>query len=356
MSNSIPTYFFLVVLLGVIALTFFIFEPFLTPLLLALIFAVLLHPVYAWFSLNFSGRNSLAALVTVLIAAIVLLVPTVILSIQLVGEAQHVYGSLTENNGAQVTSTLASIAPIADRYVQGSGQQILELSSSIRTYSSDVLTWIIQNIGTAFSSVATLILDMFLFFVALYYLLRDGDALRAKLIELSPLKDSDDVVISSRLAVAINSVVLGRLAVALIQGMLTGVGFALFGIPNPLLWGLVAAIAALVPSIGTALVVAPAVLYLVIIGDMGMAIGLGLWGAIAVGMIDNVLAPYLMSSRTHVHPLLILLSLLGGAVIFGPIGIFLGPLTVSLLLVLLSIYDEMTRIGRPLSVPQADAR
>lgn len=343
MDNRISTYFFLAVLLGVLALTYFIFQPFLTPLLLALIFAVLLHPVYVRVSHVFGGRNSLAALATVLGGGILLFVPTFVLSTQLFSEAQQVYGSLAQNNGASITRTFQLIAPIADKYIPGSGARVLEFSASLDTYSRDALTWLIQHMGTAFSSVAALVLDLFLFFIALYYLLRDGEGLRTKLIELSPLNDIDDVTISNRLALAVHSVVLGRLAVALIQGALTGIGFALFGVPNPLLWGLVAAIAALIPSIGTALVIAPAVLYLAIVGEVGMAIGLSIWGAVAVGTIDNILAPYLMSSGTQVHPLLVLLSLLGGAVIFGPIGIFLGPLTVSLLLVLLSLYSEMSR-------------
>jgi predicted PurR-regulated permease PerM len=98
-----------------------------------------------------------------------------------------------------------------------------------------------------------------------------------------------------------------------------------------------------VPPVGTALVVAPGALFLFATGHPGAALGLAIWGTVAVGTVDNILGPMLMSAGMQLHPLLVLLSLLGGLVFFGPIGIFLGPLTLSLLLVLLSIYTDMSK-------------
>ena len=128
-----------------------------------------------------------------------------------------------------------------------------------------------------------------------------------------------DETIFNKLAVAINSVIRGNLAVALIQGILTAVGFALFGVPNPTLWGSVAAIAALVPSVGTALVLLPAILFLYW-GEALSALGLLLWGATAVGLIDNFLGPKLAGRGMRLHPFLILLSILGGIAFFGPLS------------------------------------
>ena len=130
---------------------------------------------------------------------------------------------------------------------------------------------------------------------------------------------------------------------ALIQGILTAVGFALFGVPNPTLWGSVAAIAALVPSVGTALVLFPAILFLYWSGAALSALGLLLWGATAVGLIDNFLGPKLAGRGMRLHPFLILLSILGGIALFGPIGFLLGPLVLSMLFVLLEIYSVINK-------------
>ncbi|MFA7309736.1 MAG: AI-2E family transporter [Candidatus Paceibacterota bacterium] len=343
MRDRIQPHFLIAVLFGALVLSFFILQPFFAPLSLSIVFSVVLHPLYRRFALYFKGRNSLAALATVGVGIVLLLIPTLVLGSQLLKEAQQLYGSLSEDNGASMTRSFEYVAPIAERYVPGSAEKIVEFSASLDSYSQEALTWLIGHVGAAFSSLAAIFLDFFIFFVALYYLLRDGAGLQARLIELSPLNDRDDNAISDRLGLAVNSVVKGRLAIALIQGVLTGVGFALFGVPNPVLWGLIAVIASTVPPIGTALVVAPGVLFLLATGHMGAAIGLAIWGSVAVGSVDNILGPLLMSAGTQLHPLLVLLSLLGGIAFFGPVGIFLGPLTVSLLIVLLSMYTDLSK-------------
>ena len=108
--------------------------------------------------------------------------------------------------------------------------------------------------------------------------------------------------------------------------------------PNPVLWGLVAALAALIPGIGTALILIPAIGYLFFTGSTGAAIGLLIWGVVAVGLIDNFLGPMLVNRGVKIHPFLILLSIFGGLSFFGPVGFVLGPLIIALVFALLEIY------------------
>ena len=193
-------------------------------------------------------------------------------------------------------------------------------------------------------------MGVFIFLVALYYLFKDGHKLKKAVVALSPLRDIYDETIFSKLALAINSVIRGSLTVALVQGILTAVGFAIFGVPNATLWGSVAAIAALIPGIGTALVLLPAIFYLFFNGETFFAVGLFLWGMTAVGLIDNFLGPKLVERGIRLHPFLILLSILGGISFFGPLGFLLGPLALSLFFVLLEIYfDEQGACERVLS-------
>jgi predicted PurR-regulated permease PerM len=135
----------------------------------------------------------------------------------------------------------------------------------------------------------------------------------------------------------------GTLFIALIQGLLAGVGFWIFGLPQPALWGTLTIITALVPVVGTALIWLPASIYLFSTGVTGMALGLFLWGAILVGSIDNFLRPKLIERYMKVHPFFILISVLGGLSLFGPLGFLLGPLVLSLILALLEIYPEFLK-------------
>lgn len=336
-------YFLVALIIGALLLTFYIIRPFLAPLLLGVVFAVVLQPLYRRLTVRFGGRESLASLATVVIAIFLILIPMFFISFQILNEAQSVYETYS-GGGLQglVDRATGTIAPMADSVVPGSGDSIRTLSAQIDAYADTALSWLIQHLATTFSSVAGVVLDLFLFFMVLYFLLRDGRALKAYLIKLSPLADVDDEVISNRLENSVNTVVKGMLTIATIQGILAGIGFAIFGVPNPVLWGLVAGFAAVIPAFGTALVLAPAVAFLALTGSLFPAIGLAIWGALAVGMIDNLLSPQLMGRGMKLHPLLVLLSVLGGVSLFGPVGIFLGPLAVSFLLALLSLYTHIS--------------
>ena len=153
---------------------------------------------------------------------------------------------------------------------------------------------------------------------ALFYLLRDGGKFKRALISLSPLIDSYDEKIIQKVKQAIKSVVAGSLVVSLAQGISTGLGFYIFGVPNPALWGSFAVVSALIPGFGTSLVLIPGILYLFIESTQIHAIGLLIWGALAVGLVDNVLGPMLVNRGVQIHPFIILLSVMGGLVFFGP--------------------------------------
>jgi predicted PurR-regulated permease PerM len=254
-------------------------------------------------------------------------------------EAQTLYGSLSDTDTQRVFSQWVSDNGSAiDQFIPHASQSLRDISASLDDYVRQGAAWIVLNIGAAFSSIAALFLNLFIFFVTLYYLLRDGARLKQYLIDLSPLNDRDDEHIVHKLEIAVNSVVKGKLAIAAIQGALAGLGLGIFGVPNPVVWGIVGMVVSLIPPIGTALVLVPAILYLVILGALPSAVGLAVW-AVGVSVIDNVIGPRLMGSGSDLHPLLVLLSVLGGLALFGPVGLFLGPLSIALLLALLSLHD-----------------
>lgn len=345
MNGKLLQPYFLVVLITISSvLAFFILRPFLVVLVLAAIFATVLHPLYRSILRHMSGSPGLAAFATMLISVVCILAPLMLVSVQIADDAQHLYVSLSDGSGKTYLDTvfkyandvIAQSAPSLEL----SGEKI---SASVDQYIKSALTWLIQNLGGAFGGITRFVLDLFIFLIALYYLLRDGAKLKRTIIEVSPLADIDDTIVFARLELAIHSVIRGSLMIALLQGVLTSIGFAFFGIPNSILWGVVAAFSALIPGVGTLLVLAPGIAYLFIIGATVPALGLLAWSVLAVGMIDNFLGPRLVGKGMQLHPLIVLLSVFGGLVFFGPSGVFLGPLSVSLLFALLSIYQQILR-------------
>ncbi len=346
-TAKLQPYFLLALIGGALILAFVILKPFLAPLALAAVFATIFHKLYLWIVKKTGGKyKSISAFLTVLVVAACVLIPLSFLGTRLIVEADQLYGSLQAGEGS---SLVASVLNFADakimQYVPGSESASATLSANIDAYTKGALSWLIRYLGGFFSGLAGLLLKLFIFFMALYYLLRDGATLRQKIIRLSPLADSDDKAVFASLTQAVHSVVLGKLAIALIQGTLASIGFLIFGVPNIILWGLVTAIAALIPGIGTSLVLVPAVIYLFVTGHMVAGIGLLVWGVLIVGLIDNIVDPKLIGHTSGLHPLLVLVSVLGGLLFFGPVGIFLGPLTISFLISLLFIYTNISSVS-----------
>jgi predicted PurR-regulated permease PerM len=145
-----------------------------------------------------------------------------------------------------------------------------------------------------------------------------------------------------------NGVIKGYLLVAIAQGTLMGIGLWIFGIPNPAFWGMVTGFASLIPTIGTGLVSIPSIIYLFVNGHTGAGIGLLLWALCAVGLIDNLLNPYIVGRSVEIHPMLILFSVLGGVAMMGPIGIILGPLAISFIFAVTSVYSSEIKHGESL--------
>jgi predicted PurR-regulated permease PerM len=205
---------------------------------------------------------------------------------------------------------------------------------------SDFFSFISDNVARIFSTTLATIFSFLLMLLTIFYFLKDGQEWKKSLITLSPMPDADDRRIIARLKETINSVMKGYLLIALLQGILMGVGLFIFGVPNPALWGVVAAITSLIPTAGTALVSVPAIIFLFITGHIPQAIGMLAWAALFVGLIDNLLSPMLISKRIKIPEFIILFSVLGGIVLLGPVGILIGPLSVSLLYTLVSMYRK----------------
>ncbi len=329
-------YFLLFCLIAALVVVYFILKPFLAPLILAAVFAYMFQPVQSRLTRAFGGRSSLAALCTTLVAIVLVLLPVGLLGTQILKESTQLYASLAgPGTGGLIGAVERGVAAV--RTVLTIPPQV---DLSVGKYAQQALGILAANLGPIFSSLAGILLSLFVFLMSFYFLLKDGKQLKDYLVKTSPLADRDDQMIVSRLESAVSASVKGSLTIGLVQGIVAGIGFLIFGVPNAALWGSVAAVAALIPAIGTSLVIAPAILFLFLTGSTAAAAGLLVWGLLAVGLIDNLLGPKLIGRGMQLHPLVVFLAVLGGLSFFGPLGFFLGPLVLSLSIALIDIYSS----------------
>lgn len=330
--RKIEIAFFFLLFAVVGSIIFFMFRPFLGVLFLAGIFAVALSPLYEKIVVYFRGRRSLAGVSVLLGTVVFIALPLFFLGGQLFKESRDIYFALQRDSG----NFLETITGTIERPIQNF---LPDFTLDFRPHIGKLFGTVAENLGPLVSGTAELALGIFLFLLALFYFLKDGREFTSLLIRLSPLSDRYDEEISERVRNAMGSVLKGTLLIAGLQGLITGVGLAIFGVPNIFLWGSVAAVFALIPGVGTALVIIPAVIYLVLTGSNVAAVGLALWGAIAVGLIDNILAPLFYGKKTNIHPLFMLLSVLGGLTFFGPLGLLFGPILLVFFFSLIHIYQ-----------------
>jgi predicted PurR-regulated permease PerM len=331
--NRIVEYVFFFGFMAVVGyLVWEMVTPFVSALALSAIIVTICYPLYVRILKRTPKNNeTIAALVTTLLVLLVVIIPLFLITSALVNETVSVY-RIVNSEQIGFEESLHKVESAIQQFFPGFELNVTE-------YLKQAAAWLAVNLGAIFAGTASTIFLFFISILGSFYLFRDGRSFTKVLVKISPLPDSQDEVIMKRLALAVRSVAIGTILIALIQGTLTALGLWVFGFERAVLWGIFAAFGALIPSVGTTIVFVPAVLYLIFNGSYVHAIGLTVWGTLAVGLIDNLLGPYLMSRGNKLHPFLILLAVLGGISVFGPIGFIVGPVLVSLFIVLLELYS-----------------
>jgi predicted PurR-regulated permease PerM len=326
--------FFLLLGVAVFYLFWQILQPFVTVLVTAAIFAILLTPFEKRLRHAF-GRPWLSAAVVVGLAFLVAVGPLATAVVIAVQQAVELAQATVANQEWLAAFSLAS-HPLMVALPEAFQKVIL--SVDVRVVAQTAASWAQANLGSIFSSSASFIFNFMFFFICLFFFLMDREKVMKELLSLSPFHDKVDRAIAVRLVETVRGVVFGSLIVATIQGILAMIGLTIFGVPGALIWGAAVIVAAQVPMVGTSVVMVPAIAYLFLTGNVGAGIGLSLWAGIAVGLIDNVLQPYIVGGRTRMHALLILIAMLGGVNAFGVIGFILGPTILAAVLVMVELY------------------
>lgn len=343
--------FFIALTLALSVLTFLVLRPYMGIIFVAAVFSVVFYPLYEYFLLKTSNKRGFSAILTILVIIFAIIVPLSVLSAALFKEAVGLYNSLAFGSDGELAIGYINqfLFNIQSFLPEGVSPSVLDVESHIQS----VLSWIIGHFDSVFSLVFQGLLGFILMLISTYHLLKNGSVIKKFIVMWSPLPDDYDAEVMEALRSSIDAVFRGRFLVSIAQGFFLGLGFVIFGVSNPVLWGFVGAIASLIPALGTSLITIPAAAYLLITGHTGSAVGILIWGALAVGLVDDTLSFFILKRKIKIHPLITLFSILGGVSFFGPIGLIAGPVIVSGLIALLRVYPYIISYKSDLDIKQS---
>jgi predicted PurR-regulated permease PerM len=333
-----------VILTGIACyLTYRLAQPFLPALAWAIALAVVAYPLHGALARRL-GWPGVAAALTVAIVALLVLAPVVLISQRLAGEAAHA-AEVVQSAAGHWWERLTSHPRIGGlvRWVQ-----VRVDLEQLTGRAGDVVT---GGSGAILSGSIWVVMQLLVTLFILFYLFRDHRAAKRLARSLLPLSDAEADVVLQRLGDTIRATVSGALGVAAIQGALGGLMFWFLGLPAPLFWGVTMALLATIPMAGTFLVWGPAALFLALSGSWGKALILVAWGTTAIGLIDNILYPYLVGNRLRLHPVPVFIAIVGGIGLYGAAGIILGPITLAVAVALIDIWRARTANGSPAEIP-----
>ena len=315
---------------------------FLLPIFWAIVLSVLFTPLFRRLRGWMGGRGTPAALVTLLIVFLAVVVPIVGMGAAVTGEAVDVYQRVQSGdiNLTEPIQTVEDFLPRVNRRADELGidfDRIWENITSGAVQASQTVASSLLNIG---QQALTFTLLLAVTFYVLFFFIRDADALVAGLIRALPLGDPREKRLFSKFANVTRATIKGTFVVAAVQGSLGGVAFALLGLGSPIPWVMMMAVCSLIPAVGPAIVWGPAAIYLLLVGSWGKAIILVAIGAGVIGVVDNALRPILVGRNAGMPDYMILLSTLGGLAAFGVSGIVIGPIVAGFFLTVWEIFAE----------------
>lgn len=322
-------------LLAVVSLAFAaILWPFYEAVFWGVALAILFMPLHRRVLLRMRGKPNLAALATLLLCLVVVILPMTLISISLVQEATHVYDRLRSgqlNFGAYLQQVIAALpawaVSLLDSLDLTSVAALQHKLSTVSVQASQLIATRALNIG---QNTLQFVVSFGVMLYLLFFLLRDGPALGARVRKAIPLDEKHKQDLSSKFITVIRATLKGNLMVAATQGLLGGFIFWALGIQGPVLWGVLMAFLSLLPAVGASLIWGPVAIYFLATGALWQAAILTAFGVFVIGLVDNILRPILVGKDTKMPDYVVLISTLGGMTLFGLNGFIIGPVIAAL--------------------------
>jgi len=341
-SRRVSTIFLLTLLGVTFVLAYGILRPFLHPVVLAMVIGIGFHPLHIQIQ-RLVRRNNVATLISTAAVFLIFVIPAGILASAASRELIHTAHYISSKSAAEggivsyVNQSVDRILEWLRKYVDVESSGIRQIVDSLPANVSKFLlrtgTLLVAGLANfAGQGVITLFI--------LFFVFRDGPSIMDQVASVLPLDTERARHLIARMRESIVANLYGIVAVSIVQGLLTWIAMTIVRAGSPLLLGVAAAMFSLVPIVGSALVWVPVALVQLLTGHWWKATFLVIWGTVVAGAADNVVRPLVVGGRVKLHPVLVLFSLIGGVKQFGFIGLFVGPVVISLLLALLNLLKE----------------
>ena len=322
---------FIIMLVISVILFLLLLQPFAKPIGVAFIGSILVFPLFRL--INRLVRSKTAASATsILVLLVIVVAPLIFITYEMYKELTELLIFLRSSYDADFVGRMVRSVnnlPWASEIISG----LNETLQSTASYFASQTFMLIKNM-------LWFCIEIFVVLITIFFVLRDSSSILEKSYSLLPFNIEETDHLLGKIRDTIYATVFGAVAVAMIQGLLGGIGFAIIGLQSPVLWGCAMALLAMIPFLGAPVIWFPAFIMLIIQGHTMSAIFLFLWGALVVGLIDNVLRPLIIGGKARLHPLLVFFSVFGGIILFGPVGIFFGPIILSITLVLADFLEK----------------
>lgn len=319
-------YFFLASFLGIILLSIYIIKSYIITIVGAVLLSYIFYPIYKGMQSKLKSKK-LSSLLTTLLVVLIIIIPIFFAANALISESVQFFHNTKDLD-------LSNIEQKTAEYLGG--------DVKISGYISDNLNKISLGIARSTSEFVVdlpkKIISLFVMLFLMYFLFMEGKSIVDKLRQHIPLKAKQKEELAKRFSNVIYASIYGMIVTAFVQGAVGALGFWIFGVNSPILWGLVTVIVAILPFVGAALVWLPAAIFKLAVGETFNGLGLLFYGMFIISTIDNLIRPGIIGSRAKIHPAVVLLGVLGGIEIFGFLGIIIGPLILSIMTIFLDLY------------------
>jgi len=344
---------YLLLLLLLISILFFnLIKLFLVTILLAAVFTALFYPLYEKFLRVFRNSRSTSAILCCLVLLLGLMVPVYIIADLVSGEAIDLYKTAEPKISELINKGDEGFLGKIKNYqiLKQFNFDTIDWQSSLQDIAKNMANIIGIVINKTFKGTFQVLTDLFITLFIMFYFFRDGDKLINRIKYLSPLDDRHEEVLMQRFVSVSRATIKGTILIGLVQGTLGGLTLWIFGVASPILWGAVMVILSIIPLVGGWLVLYPAAIIQLILGNTWQGIAIMIVAAVVVSNVDTLLRPRLVGRDAGMHDLLIFFSTIGGISLFGIMGFIIGPVIAVFFLTILDIYS--IEFGSTLDIAQ----
>jgi len=344
MATKFASKVFFVVLVGAAVLLFRIFWTYISAIVLALLISSAFYPLYVWVKKRFGGREQASALFMTILIFLVLFVPAGGFIGTLSNEAFDFYIRTRDSVSLKkIQQKFEEDSVWAQRIKKAAKLSGIELNrQTIATLATSigrkVGLFLSAQLSAIASNMLSFLIHFFLMLLIIYYIFRDGERLKNYISDLLPFPAQQQELVTTKFREMGKAVILGNGISGITQGILGGLGFFLFGLGSPFLWGTVIGFMAFLPIIGASVVFIPATVILLVQGKTGIALGYLAYNVCYSSIMEYAIKPRLIGKGMSMNPILVFIGILGGLKLFGILGIVYGPLIMTIFLTLAEIY------------------